>query len=169
MKISKEAKTGIVVIATMVAFYGLYNFLKGKNIFSSGETYYVKYNDVSGLAPSKPVSVNGLRIGHVEEISIVDKNQPIHFIVSLKLDRKIDFSKNTIAEIYEPGVMSGSEVRLLLDYSGSPAETGDTLKGTIKASMLDGITEKLEPTKDKLDSVLISLKSTLGKNRSVFG
>lgn len=55
MKISKEVKTGLIVIVTLVGFYSLYNFLKGKSLFSEGNTYYIKYDDVKGLAPLNPL------------------------------------------------------------------------------------------------------------------
>lgn len=162
MRITKEVKTGFVVIVTLIAFYALYNFLKGKNLFSSGETYYIKYENVSGLTPSKPVTVNGLKIGRIEDIIIVDDKTPISFIVSIKLDRHIDFSKETKAEIWEPGLMSGPEIRLLLDYQGPKAESGDTLQGTIKSAMTDMLTKELGPTKNKLDSLLVTFNSTMG-------
>ena len=162
MRITKEVKTGFVVIVTLVAFYALYNFLKGKNLFSGGNTYYVKYENVSGLAPSKPVTVNGLRIGRVDEIQIVDNVTPIYFVVTVKLDRNIDFSTETLAEIYEPGLMSGSEIRLLLNYEGRKAESGDTLRGTVKSSLTDVFSKELGPTKNKLDSLLVTFNSTMG-------
>lgn len=162
MKITREAKAGFVVIVTMIAFYTLFNFLKGKNLFSSGNTYYVVYSDVSGLAPSKPVTVNGLRVGRVDNIEIVDDARPIYFVATIKLERKIDFSKNTIAQIWEPGLMSGAEVRLLLDYKGNSAKSGDTLRGELKHSMLDEFSTKLEPTQKKLDSLMMNLNTTIG-------
>lgn len=161
MKITKEVKTGFVVIVTLISFYALFNFLKGKNLFSRGNTYYVMYNDVSGLLPSKAVTVNGLRIGRVDEIKIIDNISPIYFVATLKLDRKINFSKNTIAEIYEPGIMSGAEVRLLLDYKGDQASSGDTLKGTLTGGLTDALSKGLGPTKEKLDSLLITFNSTM--------
>ncbi|MDD3772455.1 MAG: MlaD family protein [Weeksellaceae bacterium] len=160
MKITKEVKTGLVVVATLLSFYGLYNFLKGKDLFSSGNIYYVKYDNVSGLLPSKPVTVNGLRVGRVEEIKIVEGSIPIHFVAKIKLDRPLDFSINTLAEINE-GLMSDSEIRLLLEYSGTKAKNGDTLKGTIKGSVMDVITKEFEPTKSKLDSLMVSFNSTV--------
>src|SRR5690606_33634312 len=162
MRITKEVKTGFVVIVTLVAFYALYNFLKGKNLFAGGNTYYVKYENVSGLAPYKPVTVNGLRIGRVDEIQIVDNVTPIYFVVTVKLDRNIDFSTETLAEIYEPGLMSGSEIRLLLNYEGRKAESGDTLRGTVKSSLTDVFSKELGPTKNKLDSLLVTFNSTMG-------
>jgi len=161
MRISKEVKTGVVVILTLVGFYSLYNYLKGKNLFASGNTYYIKYDDVSGLAPSKPVSVNGLRVGRVDEIRIMDKQSPIYFVVKISLERDIDFSKNTVAEIYEPGIMSGPEIRLLLDYQGPKAQNEDTLRALVKPSLTAMFSKELEPTKRKLDSLLVSVNSTM--------
>jgi phospholipid/cholesterol/gamma-HCH transport system substrate-binding protein len=161
MRISKEVKTGAVVIVTLLAFYALYNFLKGKNLFAAGNTYYVKYDDVSGLSPSKPVSVNGLRVGRVDEIQIMDQQSPIYFVVKLSLERDIDFSKNSVAEIYEPGIMSSAEVRLLLDYKGEPAKDGDTLRGLVRPSLTSMFSKEFEPTKRKFDSLLISVNSTM--------
>ncbi len=161
MKITREVKAGFFVIVTLIAFYALFNYLKGINLLSSGSTYYVVYENVNGLAPSKPVTVNGLRIGRVDEIKIVDNVKPIYFVVAIKLDRKIDFSKNTVAEIWEPGLMSGAEVRLLLDYGNNIAKGGDTLQGSIKLSMMDAFSEKLDPTQQKLDSLLVNLNSTI--------
>ncbi|NLN33351.1 MAG: MCE family protein [Flavobacteriaceae bacterium] len=162
MRITKEVKTGFVVIVTLVAFYALYNFLKGKNLFAGGNTYYVKYENVSGLAPSKPVTVNGLRIGRVDDIKIIDNVSPIYFVVTIKLDRDIDFSTETLAEIHEPGLMSGTEIRLLLNYEGRKAESGDTLRGTVKSSLTDVFSKELEPTKQRLDSLLVTFNSTMG-------
>ena len=144
MRVSKEVKTGVVVILTLVGFYSLYNFLKGKNLFSAGNTYYIKYDDVSGLAPSKPVSVNGLRVRRVDEIQIKDEKSPIYFIVKISLDRDIDFSKNTIAEIYEPGLMSGPEIRLLLDYEGPRAKNEDTLRALVRPSLTTMFSKEFE-------------------------
>lgn len=161
MRISKEVKTGAVVILTLLGFYSLFNFLKGKNLFAGGNTYYVKYDDVSGLAPSKPVSVNGLRVGRVDEIKIMDQQSPIYFVVKISLERDIDFSKNTVAEIYEPGIMSGPEIRLLLDYKGPKAQSEDTLRALVKPSLTSMFSKEFEPTKRKLDSLLVSVNTTM--------
>lgn len=160
MKITKEVKTGFVVIMTLVSFYALYNYLKGKNLFTTGNTYYVKYDNVNGLLPSKPVTVNGLRIGRVDEIKIVDNVTPIYFVATIKLDKNIDFSKNTIAQIHEPGLMSGAEVRLLLDYQGEKAISGDTLSGDLKLSLMDSVGD-IDPIKERLDSLMIAVSSAV--------
>lgn len=161
MKISKEAKIGVVTILTLVSFFILFNFLKGKNIFTSGRVFKVKFEDVSGLAPSKPVTINGLRVGRVEEIQIIDDQQPIYFEVLISVEKDVEFSKNTVAEIYEPGIMSGPEVRLILDYGKNVAQSGDFLPGRVAGGMIAGLQQQLGPTQTKIDSVLVTLNKTL--------
>lgn len=161
MKISKEAKIGVAVLVTLVSFFILFNFLKGKNLFTSGRVFKVKYENVSGLAPSKPVTINGLRVGRVEDIVIIDDQQPIFFEVLISVEKDVQFSKNTVAEIYEPGIMSGPEVRLILDYGKDIAKDGDFLPGRVSGGLFAGITEQLGPTQTKIDSVLITLNKTL--------
>jgi len=167
VKLSKEFKIGIVAVLTLIGFFMLFNFLKGQNIFSSGRLFTVKYENVNGLAPSKPVSVNGLRVGQVKEIKIIDTAKPIYFEVVISVEKNIEFSKKTIAEIYEPGIMSGPEVRLVLDYGPDIAKDGDYLQGRIAGGMLDGFTKQLSPTQAKLDSVLLSFNQTLGSVNNV--
>ena len=167
MKISKEAKIGAITILTLVSFFILFNFLKGKNVFTSGRVFKVKYEDVSGLAPSKPVSINGLRVGRVEEIKIIDDKQPIYFEVLISVEKDVEFSKNTVAEIWEPGIMSGPEVRLILDYGTNKAVSGDFLPGRKAGGMLASLQTQLGPTQTKVDSVLVSLNKTLAGVNSI--
>ena len=48
----KEVKIGITgIIALVVLFLGI-NFLKGKNLFSSTSTYYIKFANAKGLSKS---------------------------------------------------------------------------------------------------------------------
>lgn len=130
-------------------------------MFTSGRVFKVKFDNVSGLAPSKPVSINGLRVGRVEEIKIIEDQQPIHFEVLISVEKDVEFSKNTVAEIYEPGIMSGPEVRLILDYGKNIAQSGDFLPGRVVGGMIAGFQEQLGPTQTKIDSVLVTLNKTL--------
>ena len=51
---TKEVKIALVAIAgVVVLFFGM-NFLKGLNIFSSEDNYYVQFSDITGLSSSSP-------------------------------------------------------------------------------------------------------------------
>lgn len=160
MKISNEVKIGIVAIVTIVSFFLLYNFLRGSKLFSSGRTFYAEYENVSGLQPTKPVAINGLKVGKVDEIQIVE-GKPIKFLVKFTINEDIEFSKNTVAQIYSPGLMQSSELQLILDYNGEMAADGDRLKSAVSGGMLGDLGGKIEPTQQKLDTVLLSLDRTL--------
>ncbi len=71
-KISHEVKIGITVLITLIVFIWLFNFLRGKNLFSSTSNYYVVYDKVNGLAESSPVEVNGYKVGVVQSIKFLD-------------------------------------------------------------------------------------------------
>lgn len=167
LKISKELKIGVVSILTIVAFYWLFKFLQGENLFTKGNIYYVEYSNVDGLLPTKPVNVNGLRVGRVDDIAIKEGKDSLYFVVKLILEKELDFTKNTVAEIYEPGIMAGKMINLKLSYEGEPAKSGDYLKPAINLSMLTMLSDELSPTKKKLDSVLVSLDGTLNRFSSL--
>lgn len=92
--------------------------MKGKSLFSTDDNYYVKYDNVEGLAKSSPVSINGLKVGQVIEIKpMTQSNGHIYFVVKISVNNDFVFSKNSSVEIFEPGLMSGKEIRVNLAYN----------------------------------------------------
>lgn len=161
MKISKELKIGVIAIISIIAFYWLFKFLQGENLFTKGKVVYATYNDVDGLLPTKPVNVNGLRVGRVDDIIIMEGNDSLYFVVKMIIEHELDFTVNTVAEIYEPGLMAGKMIKLNLSYDGRLAKSGDTLVSASKQSLMNMITDRLAPTQNRIDSVLISLNAVL--------
>lgn len=163
MNISREVKVGIIAIVTMVAFFWLFKFLQGNNLFSSGRVFYVKYDNVDGLLPTKPVNVNGLRVGKVEDIIIKESHDSIYFVVKMNIEEDLAFTKNTVAEIYEPAILAGKMIQLNLSYQGEPAQDGDTLLAANNQSLMQMVSNKLRPTQNRLDSVLVTLNGALAR------
>ncbi|SKB82392.1 phospholipid/cholesterol/gamma-HCH transport system substrate-binding protein [Soonwooa buanensis] len=162
MKFSKELKAGLIAIFAIISFTILFQFMKGKNIFSTDNQYYIKYDNVEGLAKSNPVSINGLRVGQVSEIKPVPTaSGDIHFVVQITVDDKFEFTKNSNVEIFEPGLMSGKELRINLAKGNVLAKDGDTLKGNFQLSMLNSLASQVGPVKDQVSSVLSKLDSTM--------
>ncbi|PQL95977.1 MlaD family protein [Apibacter adventoris] len=162
MKIRKEVKAGIIVIISLLAFWWLFQFLKGKNLFSDQNIYYVKYNNVEGLSKSKNVNINGLKVGMIESITPIPAgNKNISFIVEIKVDKTYTFSKNTIAQI-SSSFMNGAEINLILaEDNADIAKSGDTLKGKIEPSLFDSAASQIKPLSNNANDVLIKLDSTL--------
>ncbi|MDY3548677.1 MlaD family protein [Riemerella anatipestifer] len=168
MKFSKELKAGLIAILAIVGFVFLYQFMKGRNIFSMDNVYYVKYDNVQGLSASNAVSINGLKVGQVEEIKPVKAdNGHIYFVVKITVDNKFGFAKKSTVEIFEPGLMSGKEVKINLIYDGEQAKNGDTLMGTLQQSVFNSLSSEVKPVKDQLSHVLTNLDSTLASTNKI--
>lgn len=140
----------------------MFQFMKGKSVFTTDNVYYAKYDNVEGLEPSSPVSINGLKVGQVDEIiPITDKSGKIHFVVKLTVDDEFQFSKKSTLEIFEPGLMSGKQMRVNLAYGSPMAKDGDTLSGNFKLSMMNNISSQVGPVKDQLQVVLKRVDSLM--------
>lgn len=155
MKISKEIKAGLIALIAIVGFVLLYQFMKGKSLFTTDDIYYAKYDDVEGLEASSPVSLNGLKVGQVDKIiPITDKSGKIHFVIKVVVDDEFKFPKGSTLEIFEPGLMSGKQMRINMVYGGPIAKDGDTLSGAYKPNLLNGLSSQIKPVKDQLQNVL---------------
>jgi phospholipid/cholesterol/gamma-HCH transport system substrate-binding protein len=168
VKLSKELKTGLIAIFAIIGFIVLYQFMKGKSLFTTDNVFYAKYDNVEGLAVSNPVSINGLKVGQVDEIKpITSKDGKLHFIVKMTIDDTFEFSRRSTVEVFEPGLMSGKEMRVNLFYGGETAKDGDTLSGNYQLSMLNSLSSQVKPVKDQLSNVLLKLDSTLASTNKI--
>lgn len=161
MKITKEIKTAILVIISILLFIWGYSFLKGTDILTGYNTFYVEYNDVEGLASSAPITINGLVIGKVKSINFSDKNnwKPI---VELQINKDFEISKSSIARLYEPGLIGGKQIQIIPSTSDrTPAKSGDVLIGDVKPGLTDLVTERLTPLQEKIEHMMMSADSLL--------
>ena len=162
MKFTKEIKAGLIAILAIVGFIILFQFMKGKSLFTTDNIFYAKFDNVEGLAASNPVSINGLKVGQVDQIiPITEADGKIHFVVKVTVDDNFEFSKRSTLEIFEPGLMSGKEMRVNLAYGKPMAKDGDTLNGAFTLSMMNNISSQVGPVKDQLQVVLKRVDSLM--------
>ena len=155
MKFSKEIKAGLIAILAVIGFVMLFQFMKGRSVFSTDNVYYAKFNNVEGLEASSAVSINGLKVGQVDKITpIVGKNGEVNFLVQVHIDDEYKFSKKSTLEVFEPGLMSGKQMRINLVYGTPFAKDGDTLSSGHELSMMANLSSQVGPVKDQLQSVL---------------
>ncbi len=162
MKVTREAKTAILVIGAVLLFIWGYSFLKGRDLFNSYKTYYVIYNNVEGLSPSAPVTLNGLVVGKINSIAFRDTIQGT-LVVEMQVKTDFPISKTSAAILYEPGVgLSGKQIAIAPDLKNhTPAEDGDYLKSELEPGMLAAVSDKLAPLQSKLEATVVSADSLL--------
>lgn len=168
MAISREVKTGVLVLLGLVLIIFLFNYLKGENLLDSTRKFYTVFDNVEGLGTSAPVTINGFAVGRVQEISLDDSNQG-KLKVMLLLDNDYEFSKNSKAQMYETGLIGGKAVAIIPAYdNGEIAESGDVLESMIKPGLTDLLNQKLTPLQEKIETMMVSADSVLTNINEVF-
>ncbi|MCK0131553.1 MlaD family protein [Flavobacteriaceae bacterium F08102] len=164
---SRELKTGIIAIAAIVFFIWGFNFLKGTNLFKNNRTFFVEYSNVQGLAVSAPVTIDGLNVGKVEDIKFHPEKKGV-LLIELSIENPIEFSKQSVAEIYSPDLINGKSIKILVSHTGEKAMSGDTLPGSIEVGILGALDDQIGPLQDKLESFLSNADTLLGGFNTVF-
>ncbi|GEQ86469.1 organic solvent ABC transporter substrate-binding protein [Patiriisocius marinistellae] len=161
MRLSREVKTGILAIGAILLFIFGYSYLKGTNLLEKTRTFYVKYDNVEGLAKSAPVTVNGLIIGKVTDIDYVSDTGKLVVEFSVE-EEEFQFSKQSTINIYSTGLIGGKALSIVPEYaSRNMAQRGDTLLGSSEDGMLTAVTKALGPLEKKVNGTLATMDSLL--------
>jgi phospholipid/cholesterol/gamma-HCH transport system substrate-binding protein len=167
LKINKEFKIGLFAAFSLAALYFGYNFLRGKRLFSSLNTYYVTYNKIDGIVKSTPIYFKGLKVGQVEKLSLIRTDSANRILATLLIDNKITLSKSSEAMIVSMDLLGGKAISLNIPSLVDPIFEGDTLIGTEETSLSASITEMITPVKNKAENVMVSLNHVLGELEKV--
>ena len=163
MKLTKEIKIALVAIVGILIMYFGINFLKGMNLFSTNNTYFITFDDIQGLGASTPIYADGYKVGTVDGLEYDYKeNGPIKVKVDIIKDLRIP--QGSKAEIVKD-LMGNLQVNLLLaNNPRERVEPGGVIPGAVNGGMMDKaanlvpVVEKMLP---KLDSILTSVNALL--------
>lgn len=151
------AVTGLVIL-----FFGM-NFLKGLSLFSTGNKYMAKFDDITGLSASSPVYCNGVKVGTVESIEY-DYTRPQDIVAVIGMNGDMQLPQGTTAEIASDLL---GNVRLVLKL-GNMADgllaVGDTISGQQQTGLMSKAADmvpQIEQMLPKLDSILASVNALL--------
>jgi phospholipid/cholesterol/gamma-HCH transport system substrate-binding protein len=166
IKVSNESKVGaLAAIAITLLILG-FNFLKGKNVFQKKSTNYVVFSKTEGLNISDPIKINGLRVGAVEAMTEKDADLT-GIIVSFHLIRELNIPKDSYCKISSSPLGSGA-ILITLGNSTEFLKDGDTIKGIDSKSMMENISESINPTIENVNRTINSLDSTIKKIGNIF-
>jgi phospholipid/cholesterol/gamma-HCH transport system substrate-binding protein len=155
LKITREIKTAILVIASILLFIWGYTFLQGRDLLSSYRMFYVQYDNVEGLSASAPVTINGLTVGRIHTITLISATGKLQ--VELQIKNDFPISKSSTIDIYEPGLIGGKQIQIVPNLQDTEmAESGYTFKGRIIPGLTALVGEKLTPLQQKIEKVALS-------------
>ena len=160
---TKEVKIALTaILGIVVLFYGL-QFLKGLDVFSSDENYYVAFDDVSGLSASSPVYANGYKRGVVRNI-VYDYNPQGKIVAEVALNEQLRLPVGSHAEIASD-LLGNIKINLVLGEDPiHMVAKGDTIPGGEEKGLMSKVAQMmpaLESMMPKLDSIMTSLNTLL--------
>ena len=166
MKLSYEIKTALLVMSGIFLFIVMINYLKSNDIFVSDRSFFAIYEDVEGVSTGTPVTISGFNVGSVQDISFFGDDAKL--LLKFRVENDFEFSSNSIAQIYETGLIGGKALAIIPVNGKNLATSGDTLQSDIAPGLTELVNDKLSPLQEKIESMVVSADSLLIAVNSVF-
>jgi len=161
LRFSREIKTGVFAVVSILLFILGYQYMKNSKLFQTSREFYVIYENVVGLETGAPVTLNGMRVGQVRDLSLANKAGDA-VLVTFDIENDFEFAKSSVIKIYASGIIGGNNLAVLPGSGdGLMAKSGDTLRGELESGMIDGLIEKFSPIEKSLLSTLTKVDSVL--------
>lgn len=160
MKLSRELKTGIIVIGGILLFILGFSYLKSTPLFDNSKTLYAVYPNVGGLQSGTVVSINGFGVGKVNDIRFMDAKG--NLVVTFTVSSDFQFSKNSTVELYDTGIIGGKGLQIMPIFDNGPnIKSGDTLSTETRPGLTELAQQKLTPLFRKFESAVTDADSVL--------
>lgn len=156
----KEFKVGLFVVLTAFALYVGFNYLRGLDVFSPLTTYYVEYENVSGLKKGDRVILNGLDVGSVIDRGFSDESYN-KILVTLAIDNTINLTDSTIARLTKPDFLGGIEIKLVMNPGTRVLEPYETLISDIDGGITELLTEEGLSAANSLSALVNKINDVL--------
>jgi phospholipid/cholesterol/gamma-HCH transport system substrate-binding protein len=166
MKIPNETKIGALTAVSITLLILGYNFLKGKDLFVQTKRIYAVFKNVEGVETSNAVTINGLEVGSVYQLSELDKDLN-GIVVTINLKKDVNIPKDSYASI-SPGLINSSSITITKGGATSYLANGDTLATQDKASFFSQVQQNINPIVAHLNGTLGSLDSLVEVIGSMF-
>lgn len=160
IRISKYARLGILIVATITIFIWGLSFLKGNDVFKQNKYYHVIYQRVDGLTESNKVTLNGYQVGQVDEISFTPDNSG-DLMVTLMIDASFPIPVNSVAQIVSSDIMGTRSIKLILSNENEIYSSNDTIPGAVEADLKEQVSMQVLPLKNKAEQLLGTLDSAV--------
>ena len=141
MMTRKELDLWVGIFAVIGIGAMLFLSLKVANLasFSTADTYQIqaKFENIGSLKVRAPVKSAGVVVGRVSEIHF--DNESFEAVVTLNIDGRFKFPKDSSAKIMTAGLLGEQYIGLSPGGDSANLKSGDTLKLTQSAVVLENL------------------------------
>lgn len=131
----------VVVLGLGLLYWGI-EFLKGANLFEPANYYITKFDNVSGLNVSTPVTVNGYQVGLVKELNYDYNTNKI--TVKMSLDKGLKIPVGSSVQLSKE-LLGSSSLAIYLSKSTAFYKVGDEIPSAMQAGLLDKVGSEIMP------------------------
>lgn len=157
-----EIKIGIVGFGILLLLFFGIKFLKGIDVFQKETTYYVFYDNVSGMYEGNYIYLNGMKVGYVKDIEAMGERAE-EFLVTVAVDSKIKITDDSKMVFFSADILGSKAMKIELGNSNRILENKDTIMGGVELGMLDKLGSSIAPMAQNLDSILFATKNILNQ------
>lgn len=140
------------MVTALVLLYFGFNYLKGVDFFSRNKKYFAVYNNVDKLTMSNLVYLNGLGVGRVSDIKIL-QNDDNKVLVELEISSSIELSDSTAA-ILTGDFLGNKSILLKIGPGTRKLQPGDTLLSMLDRGIADILAQSAVPVAANLQITL---------------
>jgi len=156
----REIKVGLFFLVVVAMVIGGIQFLKGRGILNIDQEFVVYYDNVRGLAPSDDVVVNGLVVGKISTLELVEQEGETKVKVTFTLDNSIELIEGSQAKLVGPDFLGETQIDLILGQGGSVLPSGSTVEPLYDATIFDElatVSQDIDPILKHADSLLVNI------------
>ena len=138
-----ETSVGVLIIIGFLALAFLAFKVSGLSWFSLGSTYTIKadFDNIGDLKERSPVTVAGVKVGQITDISLDPKTYQAVVTMSIHQDEKIPV--DSTANIYTQGLIGSNYISITPGFTDKFLSDGGTLERTNSAMILQNIIGQL--------------------------
>lgn len=156
---SREFKVGLIALVSGVLLYYGFNFLKGQDFFSDTNKFYAIYENVDGLNKSNPIIINGLQVGRVSRVQLL-QHQDNQILVEMDIDGDITLGDSTVASLSNTDFLGSKGITLTIGPLDNPLEPGDTVISYVDKG-ISQILEEAQPVANNLNTTITRINEIL--------
>jgi phospholipid/cholesterol/gamma-HCH transport system substrate-binding protein len=159
-----EFRIGVLAVGAVVLLFLGVRFLQGVPLLGNTYPLIVQFDSADGITEGTPVSVRGLQVGTVGNVSLGDDGVR----ATLRIREDVQLTEGTTASIGGLAALDDVSVSLHRTPGGAPLSPGARLP-TAEGGTLEQLRSRAVPIAQRVDSVLAEATGTFSEARRVLG
>ena len=168
MKLRKEFIVGIIATIGICGLVLGFFYLKGLELWKDRTSYYAVYDNSGGITNGRPITLNGLKVGSIVDVSFNPDNLS-SVIVAMEISDPsvLKIPIGTMAKL-NSDLLAGPYVELQWNDTNVFYQSGDTLWSEVSKDIEDQINERLIPLEKKTNELISTADSAIQTIEAIF-